>query len=258
MNDLVSGDTKAFILACIDPDYGGYEGYYRRCSSTKFENTKSGDVIEYKGMWWIDQYCWRKEERCFFCEQDPEIAAYKVIEVVQQKNNVQHKDNHNYLKGLVQKIFNDENTDLVIQLQDGTDIQVHKAVIANTCPAWKRLLAFECRETQESKIIVDDVEPKIVKAFVRALYFGGVENSDLLPGVLELSNRYQAEKLMKRVGHQTLKALERRSPDFCFQVIKLLHKIPGESELKTELSSAVTQVIMKEKKKAKVQKMLGL
>ena len=84
-----------------------------------------------------------------------------------------------------------------IRLGDDTEIGVHRIVIVSTCPAWKALLASDCKEAREGVIIINDVNPESVRAFVKALYSGCVEISETLPDLLQLTDRYRAELIKK-------------------------------------------------------------
>jgi len=167
------------------------------------------------------------------------------------------EDNGEYLKLLIQNIWNDTNTDLIIRLNDDTEIAVHHNVIASSCPAWKGLLGSDCKEVKKGIITVDDVKPDTVRAFVKALYFGYVENSSMLPGVIGLAERYQAKTLLEKLVPAIKSALKKQSAGFCYEVVKVLRILP-KSEIRESLCDAMANILMHEKNKKRLLERVGI
>lgn len=124
--------------------------------------------------------------------------------------------------------------DMKIKLQDGEEIDAHKVVIAAACPAWKALLESTMVEAKSGIINVTDINPKVVKGFVKALYFGEVEDKALLPGIAAMADRYRTKPLLDKVFLAIADALKTEGPQFYTEVLKTLKQLP-DSENKTQL-----------------------
>jgi len=124
--------------------------------------------------------------------------------------------------------------DMKIKLQDGEEIDAHKAVIAAACPAWKGLLESSMVEAQSGVIAVTDINPNVVKGFVKALYYGEFEDQTLLPGIALMADRYNTEQLMDKVVLAMPQALATEGPDFYFKVVETLKRLP-DTENKRKL-----------------------
>jgi len=125
--------------------------------------------------------------------------------------------------------------DLKIRLQDGQEIYAHKGIIAAACPAWKGLLESSMVEANDGVIVVPDIDPNVVKGFVKGLYFGEFEDNKLLPGIALLADRYNAEHLMDKVIEAMPQALKREGASFYFQVVEVLKLLP-DNKNKRELT----------------------
>jgi len=124
--------------------------------------------------------------------------------------------------------------DMKIKLQDGDEIDAHKVVIAVACPAWKGLLESSMVEAQNGVIVVTDINPNVVKGFVKALYYGEFEDQTLLPGIALMADRYNTEQLMDKVVLAMPQALATEGPDFYFKVVETLKRLP-DTENKRKL-----------------------
>jgi len=124
--------------------------------------------------------------------------------------------------------------DMKIKLQDGEEIKAHKVVIAAACPAWKALLESNMVEAQCGIINVTDINPNVVKGFVKALYYGEVEDKALLPGIAVMADRYNAKRLLDKVVKAIALALETEGPEFYNEVVETLKQLP-DSENKNKL-----------------------
>jgi len=124
--------------------------------------------------------------------------------------------------------------DMKIKLQDGEEIDAHKVVIAAACPAWKALLESNMVEAQSGIINVTDINPKVVKGFVKALYYGEVEDKALLPGIAVMADRYNTKRLLDKMVIAIAHALETEGPEFYNEVVETLKKLP-DSENKNKL-----------------------
>jgi len=138
--------------------------------------------------------------------------------------------------------------DLKIRLQDGQEIHVHKGIIAAACPAWKGLLESSMVEANDGVIVVPDVNPNVVKGFVKGLYLGEFEDITLLPGIALLADRYNAEHLMEKVIEAISRALNtegwrNEGWRFVYQLFDVLERLPdnrNKSELKKILHSRLS------------------
>lgn len=120
--------------------------------------------------------------------------------------------------------------DLKIRLKSGQEIDAHKSVIAAACPAWKGLLDSNMVEAQSGVIIIPDINPDVVKAFVKALYCGEIEDQSLLPGIALMADRYNTEQLLHKVVHAMPEALETLGPDFYFEMVETLKRLPDTKD----------------------------
>lgn len=112
-----------------------------------------------------------------------------------------------------------------IKLQDGQEIDAHKAVIAAACPGWKGLLEASIVESQTGVFVVDDTNPEVFKGFIKALYCGEFEDQTLLPEIALMAERYKAEEIMYKVVLAMPKALELQGPSFYFKVLNTLKQL---------------------------------
>jgi len=131
--------------------------------------------------------------------------------------------------------------DMKIKLQDGEEIDAHKVVIAAACPAWKALLQSAMVEAQTSIIDVTDINPKVVKGFVKALYYGKVEDKALLPGIAVMADRYNTKRLLDKVVVAIVQALKTEGPEFYIDVVESLKKLP-DSENKNKLKEMLYEM----------------
>jgi len=127
---------------------------------------------------------------------------------------------------LLRKMWEQEiGYDIKIKVQDGLEIEAHKAVIAAACPSSKRLMD-SILDGQSPEIVISDIDPDAVKGFVKALYCGEFEEPNLLPGIALLADRYKSEELMQKVVQAMPNALETQGAGFYFEVIQTLKRLP--------------------------------
>jgi len=252
MNMCISEDTIQIDLVTRRLYGIYYEGSYSRISSTKFQHTKREYTLCKIGRHWA------------ICDSHSGItepidwSEIEIANIVQGGVvNPPQIWNGQYTKWVMGKIWNDTKTDLIIRLRDGTEIGVHRNVIVSTCPAWKALLGSGCKEAREGVIIINDINPESVRAFVKALYSGCVENSEKLLAVLQLADRYRAEELMKKLAEKIKHSLINEQPGFCFEVIKVLRDLP-ESEIKLEISISLVRRLRNDKNMKKILEMIGI
>jgi len=127
-----------------------------------------------------------------------------------------------------------------IELQDGQEIDAHKALFLATCPESKGELDTGIMAAGSDMIAILDVDPDVVKGFVKALYYGEFENPKLLPGIALLADRYNTEQLMLKVVEAMPEALKSEGPEFYFEVLEALKKLPNtgsKREMKAMLYS---------------------
>jgi len=122
--------------------------------------------------------------------------------------------------------------DIKIRLKDGQVVKAHKTVIAAACPAWKGLIESQMFEAETGVIEVLDINPEVVKAFVKALYCGEFDDQKLLPGLALMADYYNAEFLMHKVVKAMRKALETQGPDFYNEVVETLKRLPDTEDKK--------------------------
>ena len=63
-----------------------------------------------------------------------------------------------------------EFTDFVFVLNDDTELQCHKIMLAKASPVFRRMLRKDCEETRTSKMKVTEFEPVTVKSFLDFIY----------------------------------------------------------------------------------------
>jgi len=85
-------------------------------------------------------------------------------------------------------------------------------------------------EARTSVIELVDVEPKVAKAFINAIYCGSVEDRKLLCGVAVLADRYQAKTIFKQVMMHVNKLMKVGATDFQ-QVQNLVKLLPIGEEV---------------------------
>jgi len=86
---------------------------------------------------------------------------------------------------------NDKFADLTFILRDGTMILTHKCVISAQCAAWAGLLNSEMEEAQSGQITITDVEPHLMREFIKAIYLEQIEDREYLTEILTLADRYR-------------------------------------------------------------------
>lgn len=198
-----------------------------------------------KGAWtFLDLKSGRLKEHW-----EPRIKAWvapngmqKQISVRVRKTANRKKSNQkNWGDKLVRALWEKKiGYDLKIRLQDGQEIYAHKGIIAASCPAWKGLLESSMVEADDGVIVVPDIDPNVVKGFVKGLYLGEFGDIKLLPGIALLADRYNAEHLMDKVIEAMPQALKTEGASFYFQVVEVLKRLPdnrNRRELKKILYS---------------------
>lgn len=91
------------------------------------------------------------------------------------------------------RVLFENNTfaDLTFVLRDGTKILTHKCVISAQCEAWAGLLNSEMQEALNGQITITDVEPHLMREFIKAIYLEQIENREYLTEILTLADRYR-------------------------------------------------------------------
>ena len=153
------------------------------------------------------------------------------------------------------RIYNDPSTDVIFRTQDHLEIKAHKSVIASSSSAFRKLFASECKDSQEGIIIIDDFKHESVKAFVKALYFGYVENPKNLPDVLRLADRYQAEVLVERLCLGIQQVLEKKQTEIIDNIMEVVYNLPKSKttqKIRNILIRALTNDQVRKRKRARV------
>jgi len=178
---------------------------------------------------------------------DPRIKAWvasngiqkhisiRVIKTISRKKSKQKNWGDKLVRALWEKKI---GCDMKIRLQDGQEIYAHKGIIAAACPAWKGLLESSMVEANDGVIVVPDIDPNVVKGFVKGLYLGEFEDITLLPGIALLADRYNAEHLMYKVIEAMPQALKTEGASFYFQVVEVLKRLPDNTN-KRELKKNI-------------------
>lgn len=85
---------------------------------------------------------------------------------------------------------NHKFADLTFILRDGTKILTHKCVISAQCERWAEFLNSEMEDAQNGEIRIPDVEPHLMREFIKAIYLEQIENREYLTEILSLADRY--------------------------------------------------------------------
>lgn len=151
----------------------------------------------------------------------------------EEKKNEQKIESWSWRENLMDKIYEQGfGYDMKIRLKNGDEIQAHRAVVAAACPSWKALIESSAVESETAVIDIPDTNPTVVKAFVKALYIGEFEDLTLLPGIALMADRYKTNSLMHEIVLAIQKALETQGPEFYFEVMETLRRLPETDDIK--------------------------
>lgn len=75
-------------------------------------------------------------------------------------------------------------------------LQVHKAVLATRSPVFAACFEHKMSESQSDRVIIDDVEPDVMKEMLRFMYTGTAPNLDRMADtLLAAADKYQLDRL---------------------------------------------------------------
>lgn len=75
-------------------------------------------------------------------------------------------------------------------------LQVHKAVLATRSPVFAACFEHKMSESQSDRVIIDDVEPDVMKEMLRFMYTGAAPNLDRMADtLLAAADKYQLDRL---------------------------------------------------------------
>jgi len=196
--------------------------------------------FSYKKGHWIAKEKWVPETNSW---EAPNGRTKKIrITVTKRTNSWCENAGKSWGDNLVRKIWEQGIAhDMKIKLQDGEEIDAHKVVIAAACPAWKAMLESSMVEGQSGIIVITDINPKVVKGFVKALYYGEFEDKALLPGIALMADRYNSKGLLDKVVIAIAQALSTEGPEFYSEVVETLKQLP-ESENRTKLKEMLFEM----------------
>jgi len=177
------------------------------------------------------------------------IFTVKVTKLISEENQ-SYRINKSWREKLMKKIWEQGFAyDIKIRLKDGHEIQAHRAIVTAACPSWKGLIESSGVEGETTVIELLDINPAVVKAFVKALYLGEFEQQTLLPGIALMADRYKARSLMHEVVQAMQSALDTEGPDFYLEVIETLRRLPETNRIKKlkaklyEMNKGISQEI---------------
>jgi len=181
------------------------------------------------GIWWVKERLENAQNNLWIrTNRMPKLIFIKVTKrVTKEEKMIDESWGGNLLKKMWEQGL---GYDLKIRLKNGEEIDAHKSVIVAACPAWKGLLEPNIFEAQSGLIVMSDINPDVVKAFVKALYYLKIEDQTLLPGIALMADRYNNERLLHKVVHDLPKALETLGPDFYFEMVETLKQLPDTED----------------------------
>jgi hypothetical protein len=87
---------------------------------------------------------------------------------------------------------NDKYSDYTLITSDGEEIPVHKNILASRSDVLAAMMETQLKEGEEKKAVIDDIDSKALKEFLRFLYCGRVSETEIESVAVDLI--YAAEK----------------------------------------------------------------
>jgi len=229
----------------IEVEDGNWTGKFQRLSETNegcpifSKRKKNKDTWQLKkvaGQWtflnfkdgrWLSRERWNPYVGLWIKDNNTQkVIHIRVTIPLEEKTSDEKVDS--WGDHLVKRMYEQGiGHDIKIRLKDGQEIEAHKTVIAAACPAWKGLVESQMLEAETGVIDVLDINPEVVKAFVKALYCGEFDDQKLLPGIALMADRYNAEFLLDKVVKAMCEALETQGPGFYNEVVETLKRLPN-------------------------------
>lgn len=92
--------------------------------------------------------------------------------------------------------FESETFSDITLVARGHEFPVHRIILASRSPVFSAMLSHDMREKTESKVVIGDIEPEVLKEMLRFIYCGDVRNTlELAPELLAVADKYQLEGL---------------------------------------------------------------
>jgi len=214
---------------------------FRRIKGTKIED--KWILRKIHGVWAFflkNGHKWHFQERwdpilAHWFKQSNQTTTILIRVTKKLKNSEKKNDQkiNSWRENLMSKIYKQGfGYDMKIKLKDGDWIQAHRTVVAAACPSWEVLI--ESSEVKSETIVLDipDINPAVVKAFVKGLYIGEFKNQKLLPEIALMADRYKANALMHEIVQAIQKALETEGPEFYFEIVETLRRLPETEDIK--------------------------
>lgn len=129
------------------------------------------------------------------------------------------------------EMYNDQFlTDFVLKMNDGQEIQAHKAAVASRSPVFKQMLATNMKETKNGIVEIDDINLETMKHVLQWIYTNKVGNIDeIAGGLVYAAEKYGLEGL-KRICIEKL--IEELSTKNAIDTFKISEIITGAQDLR--------------------------
>ncbi|VDM20364.1 unnamed protein product [Wuchereria bancrofti] len=128
-----------------------------------------------------------------FCEVS---VVAETVNVTGQSNLMQFKVPSCRLSDDMANLFEKHCFSDCLLVTGTKEFHVHKAVLATRSPVFAACFEHKMSESQSDRVIIDDVEPDVMKEMLRFMYTGAAPNLDRMADtLLAAADKYQLDRL---------------------------------------------------------------
>eukprot|EP00252_Welwitschia_mirabilis_P002311 TRINITY_DN12227_c0_g3_i1.p1 TRINITY_DN12227_c0_g3~~TRINITY_DN12227_c0_g3_i1.p1 ORF type:complete len:258 (+),score=41.21 TRINITY_DN12227_c0_g3_i1:248-1021(+) len=122
-----------------------------------------------------------------------------------------------FLKMWASEAMQDTYTDVILQLPDGSKINVHRAVLISKSPVFKAMLENEMEESRTRTIKISDFSYDVLRSFVHYLYTAEFfPDEQRVYDLLVLAEKYQVKHLKTVCENHITSRLNKENALLCF------------------------------------------
>lgn len=121
-------------------------------------------------------------------------------------------------------------TDFQLKMNDGQVLKAHKSVLASRSSVFEQMLVTNMKESELSKIEIEDFDSEVMKHVLQWLYTDKVRNIDDVAGrLVYAAEKYELEELKKNC---IKKLIQKLSVDNVMSAFKISEQITGAKPLR--------------------------
>ncbi|KAI1731786.1 BTB/POZ domain-containing protein [Ditylenchus destructor] len=128
-----------------------------------------------------------------FCEVS---VVADTVNVTGQSNLMQFKVPPCRLSDDMANMFEKTSFSDCVLATGNKEFQVHKAVLAARSPVFAAMFEHQMAESQNDRVLIEDIEPDVLKEMLRFMYTGAAPNLErMADDLLAAADKYQLERL---------------------------------------------------------------